>query len=435
MKSLSVSERDPPDLKENLSEGEMDMDTERKRKREEAVKEKSSEINHDETSTEEIPKNTNKNYPNIKSLPQQVQNIVSSGSKEAVVPGNGTCLIGTTAVHIEGDTENTAQLAMNLNTHIAMYRDIYLPKIEADFPLTVTIGVAGETKIFPKGQEQEFFDWLMSSPGAVYMWRGCLDIIALSNMLRMDVDCIVHEEGSVPEVYHFSPDLKFPFNDEDILKPKNPEELKYPKMTVLNYKNNHYNLIVDKNSMVAQLGSFSHQRELAKNNNKTKYKIPLEENLQNKIKGLEQALKESLSENQRLKEKLHSRSTMPDHNKEDFNHKCEECGKTYADSITLNDHINIEHFIFSYICPKCNKGFTQKQNFTTHKSNHCKLQENCVCTTCSQSFQNKDQLASHMKKEHQPHNFNGCQYCDKIFPTQEDLNNHEENSHQFNCME
>ena len=120
MKSLSVSERDPPDLKENLSEGEMDMDTERKRKREEAVKEKSSEINHDETSTEEIPKNTNKNYPNIRSLPQQVQNIVSSGSKEAVVPGNGTCLIGTTAVHIEGDTENTTQLAMNLNTHIAM---------------------------------------------------------------------------------------------------------------------------------------------------------------------------------------------------------------------------------------------------------------------------------------------------------------------------
>ena len=290
-----------------------------------------------------------------------------------MVPGNGTCLIGTTAVHIEGDTENTTQLAMDLNTHIAMYRDIYLPKIEADFPLTVTIGVAGETKIFPKGQEQEFFDWLMSSPGAVYMWRGCLDIIALSNMLRMDVDCIVHEEGSVPEVYHFSPDLKFPFNDEDIVKPKDPEEKKYPKMTVLNYKNNHYNLIVDKNSMVAQLGSFSHQRQLAKSNNKTQYNIPLEEKLQNKIKGLEQALKESLSENQRLKEKLHSRSPMPDHNKEDFNHKCEECGKTYADSITLDDHISTEHFIFSYTCPKCKKGFTQKQNCTTHKSNHCKL--------------------------------------------------------------
>ena len=213
MQSLSVSEKNLPDLEENVVNGEMEIDADRKRKREEVVKEKSFKENHDERSTVEITKTNYKNYPNIRNLPKQVQNIVSSGSKEAVVPGNGTCLIGTTAVHIEGDTENTKQLAMNLNTHIAMYRHKYLPKIEADFPLTVTIGVSGETKIFSKGQEQDFFDWLMSAPGAVYMWRGCMDIIALSNMLRMDIDCIVHEEGSVPEGYHFSPDPEFPFID------------------------------------------------------------------------------------------------------------------------------------------------------------------------------------------------------------------------------
>ena len=95
--------------------------------------------------------------PNTRMLPEPVKKLVSKGSKEATVPGDGTCLIGTTTTHIEGDTENTRQLSRNLNTHIAMYRPVYLPKIEADFLMTVLIGTQGETKTFLKGHEQEFF--------------------------------------------------------------------------------------------------------------------------------------------------------------------------------------------------------------------------------------------------------------------------------------
>ena len=102
--------------------------------------------------------------PNTKVLPERVSRIVSKGSKEVVVPGDGTCLIGTTVTHIEGDTENTWQLSKNLNTHLAMYRHFYLPKIEADFPMTVLIGTQGETKTFQKGEENDFFDWLLETP-------------------------------------------------------------------------------------------------------------------------------------------------------------------------------------------------------------------------------------------------------------------------------
>ena len=48
--------------------------------------------------------------------------------------------------------------------------------------MTITIGVNGEKKHFQKGQEQDFFDWLAEAPEAAYMWRGCMDIIGLSNM-------------------------------------------------------------------------------------------------------------------------------------------------------------------------------------------------------------------------------------------------------------
>ena len=82
--------------------------------------------------TREISENfTN---PNTRMLPKQVKELVSEGSKVAVVPGDGTCLIGTTTTHIEGDTENRVQLSKDINTHIAMHREVYLPNIEADSP-------------------------------------------------------------------------------------------------------------------------------------------------------------------------------------------------------------------------------------------------------------------------------------------------------------
>ena len=75
-----------------------------------------------ETTTEKTLATENDD-PNTRLLPKQVEKIVSKGSKEALVPGDGTCLIGTTALHIEGDTEQTTQLAKNLNTHIGMYKN------------------------------------------------------------------------------------------------------------------------------------------------------------------------------------------------------------------------------------------------------------------------------------------------------------------------
>ena len=122
-----------------------------------------------------------------------------------------------------------------------------------------------------------------------------MDIIALSNMLRMQIECIVHEEGSVPEVYQFSPDPDFPFLKEDNLKPEDPTKLIHPKMTVLNYRNNHFNHIVEKDSMIAQLGSFSFQRkqEKIKNSMVTDLSTDLETRLKQQIKGLEKALKET----------------------------------------------------------------------------------------------------------------------------------------------
>ena len=106
-----------------------------------------------------------------------------------------------------------------------------------------------------------FFDWLAESKEAIYMWRGCVDIIGLCNICQMDIDCIVYMEGTAPEVRHFSPDPEFPWKDDDTMKPKTLNRRDHPKMTVLNYKDFHFNLVVEKDSMVAQSGTLSFQRK------------------------------------------------------------------------------------------------------------------------------------------------------------------------------
>ena len=158
--------------------------------------------------------------PKVTELPELVKQIVHDGSKEVNITGNGSCLIGTTAVHIAGDEELTPHIARNLNTHLALNREYYLDKIKSDFPFTAIIGTSGNTKTFNKGEEDMFFDWLAESKEAIYMWRGCVDIIGLCNICQMDIDCIVYMEGTAPEVRHFSPNPDFPWKDDDTMKPK-----------------------------------------------------------------------------------------------------------------------------------------------------------------------------------------------------------------------
>ena len=121
-------------------------------------------------------------------------------------------------------------------------------------------------------------------------------------MIRRDIDCIVHQEGTTPQVFHFDPDPNFPFIEEDKMKPKNLEKILQPKITILNYKDNHFNIMVVKNTMLAVSGSFSFQREAAKTD-KSETKVikcdtTSEIDLKRKIEELEITLKMVLNENE-----------------------------------------------------------------------------------------------------------------------------------------
>ena len=77
---------------------------------------------------------------------------------------------------------------------------------------------------------------------------------------------------------------------------------KFQKKT---YNCNHFNIIVQKNSMRDNLGTFTHQWELAKTRNKPKKTIPWKQCFMT-----EEALKPSLNKNKKIKEEIHTRNII-----------------------------------------------------------------------------------------------------------------------------
>ena len=174
--------------------------------------------------------------------------------------GDGPCLYRTAAAHTLGDEEEGPGLARDSNTHQSEYREYYEEKIAADFPLTITIGVKGEFKVFET--PTEYFDWLQESNRAAFMWRGCVDVIAMSNMANIEIKVIIHEEGKQPEIQLYKPDPKFPWKQEDPMRILSEKKIKQGQMIVLNWKNTHFNLIVGPMHIMSKVGSISHQTQI-----------------------------------------------------------------------------------------------------------------------------------------------------------------------------
>ena len=102
---------------------------------------------------------------NVKDLPHCVSSLYPD-SLQYCVPGDGACCLNCLAAWILLDVSRGPQLARDLNTHMAEYMEYYINKLT--FPLTIIIA-GGERAVYDQGEENEFFDMLVSSPEACFM--------------------------------------------------------------------------------------------------------------------------------------------------------------------------------------------------------------------------------------------------------------------------
>ena len=185
-------------------------------------------------------------------------------------------------------------------------------------------------------------------------------------------------------------------------------------MTILNYKETHFNLIINENNMLATKGSISFQQKVK--DSKTK-QSPIEENTKNvskleeydlvkslkqRISALESNLEITLTENQILKEKLLMKpmtTEKAEFSNEENQYVCKECGSNENNEEQLNKHIYTTHFFFTHTCHKCGKCFSKQESLRNHKLNHPNRTK-FVCDLCDLDFKTKNELMTHVKRDH-----------------------------------
>ena len=252
-KVTSLSEKEENEYFEDNHKIEIEADPQKKAETDSNLEDAQKMEEEIETITESNDKKieTEKNNvslkdlpPGFKELPNSVKNLHPE-SVEFVVPGNGACCMNCLGAWIMLQVSEGTQLSRDMNTHLAEYRDEYVNKMP--FPRTICLGPTGEKKMYRKGEQNKFFDTLVESHEASFMWRESVDVNAMANFANMEIEIDIYnpKTGLVEATQSYKPDEDFPWNENEANK---PIDHKYEKMKMINYKNTHFNLIVDTNS-------------------------------------------------------------------------------------------------------------------------------------------------------------------------------------------
>lgn len=78
------------------------------------------------------------------------------------------------------------------------------------------------------------------------------------------------------------------------------------------------------------------------------------------------------------------------------NHRCEDCGKSFAMKHHLTSHMKIHAGIRPHMCKECGKTFTHKHCLNTHLLLHSSERPH-QCEECKKTFTLKHHLVKHAK--------------------------------------
>ena len=130
-------------------------------------------------------------------------------------------------------------------------------------------------------------------------------------------------------------------------------------------------------------------------------------------------------------ERKHTEGSQP--------HQCSICGKGFAATASLKDHIKYVHEGETppkHICPVCGKEFKKIQNFKAHHKAHM-FGKQYQCDLCEQAFIQKESLRQHklyrcknadtlklQKKREEDRQKFACKMCEKVYGDKRNLMNH-----------
>ena len=323
-----------------------------------------------------------------KEIPHNLKHLVDKGSLEFLVKSDGACATNAAAAHIFNDQTRGVELSIIKNKHIDEHWHFYQNKMSFPCSRKVGVGLAKKTFTFADGEEDKFLSFLKSEDSA-YLWSEYVDLLAMCNLYQMKIKVIktLGDHDTNPNVFTIGPDSVM---DAYKLIPSGV----VPDMTLINYTDKHYNLVV--------------QSERTNDSLKSNTTL-LNSSVIEKLQILEKKVDESELTIRNLKlEVLNLRSEIAKSNKEtelkSDVFECEICKICFQSQNNVRKHMEKSHK------PNLNLDIVQSS-----ASNVLLLQEPQVerfeCTICEISFERENDLKNHSVKSHKENVEYNCHFC------------------------
>ena len=296
-------------------------------------------------------------------------------------------------------------------------KDFYNRKVS--FPYVRQVGVNGKVKRFEHGQESEFLDYLRTTE-ASYLWSDSEDLQVMANLYQMKINVI-----SIKDDSDENPSVNFIGPDPELSGFRLLPAGKVPDMTLLHYGQQHYNLIVSKDSDLVKKGTLTDQlknpvkvsveditnspddndedsdvSQQTDNEEEISFKEKYErlEKEYRKGQNLIKSLRKKIS---LLEEKVVSKEEEKVEEKDEALNEKEILSNKHSGYKRESPQFESNHkkSTLEFKCEKCKEGFDSQLILNTHLKDHDR-DGGVTCSVCAAKFEHKNTLQMHMTKKH-----------------------------------
>ena len=449
------------------------------KKRKQIIKDKSKKMNKRIKASEVVKKSK---VPNIRNVPENCRHLVNKNDVLYTVPGDGCCGPNSASAHLFKDEVYGPKLRRKMNQFAADHfnhgRYKFIFNCSPENPYIRKLG-DGEIKFTVLSELLEF---LKTSENGAFMWTENEDLAILSDLYQIRIKIITtkgEDDKNVTENWIYP--------DPELKQYSELQNVEIDDLILLNESNVHFNLVVSKDSDLAQLGSLSYRynvgpiiednekeqkskepEQIKKSDEEIDYEKELERikeelkeskkriyNLESEYTKCEKELKSKTEENTKLKSEIKDLKQILDLRDEVINMNITEgtvqdfepwessetkvetvkkrmiCDKSFKKNGDNMAHRKTQHDKVEELnCNQCK--FKAKSNFDLRK--HTEQKHIIKCHDCGENFDKDEDLMDHMRNEHYGHDeeFN-CEECDFQTNGASYLRKHIEIKHEIRC--
>ena len=370
----------------------------------------------------------------IKNVPLNCKKLVNEGDMVYIVPGNGACASNSAAAHLFHDENLGPKLRIQMNQFLAKHYEHYKNIFPCSEEEPFIRRLKGEEIIFKDLEELKKF--LLTSQEAGFMWSDSEDLKIISDLYQIGIK-IITTKGSTDN----NPIVNWIQPDKDMNEVAELKNVKIEDMVLLHEYDNHFDLVVSKNSDLIEYGGLSDRIDVVtlnvENEDKVADRKEQKSNCDTTVLDLKREIatlkrKNELYEKQYIdcEKELRKKTEEVERLKTEL--RDTELKISLENEIRANENLDTSEEVENLAMMK-NSGFRRNGPHTESSPIENK-QKSFNSKNCADQSKKQKELMEHVPLKHR-RGKQECNQCDYQGCIVDDMKEHKTNHEEFNCYD